>query len=162
MFDSRSTCPHGRAILSTSLHRQAFLMYHKPTWPSINHANRSHIKTHLLLVQHDKDIEEYIRECTYCQRCKTLNRVANTPIQVYGTSKHLFDSIHIELTSCKLNQTRNGNEYTMVVKCALTRWAEFIVRDNGSTISIRPNNMLILEYLSESLQTKEQNSSIRQ
>ena len=60
MFDSRSTCPHGRAILPTSLHRQALLMYHN------QHGHPSTMRTAATLrltyywYDMDKDINEYI------------------------------------------------------------------------------------------------------
>ena len=91
MFDSRSKCPHGRAVLLTSLHKQALLMYHN------QHGHPSTMRTAatLRLFYYWYNIEEYIQECTYCQRY----RVADTPIQGFGAPEQPFDSIHLGLTA---------------------------------------------------------------
>ena len=104
MFDSRSKSPYGRAILPTSLHKQALLMYHNQHGhPSTMQTAATLRLTYYCYIM-DKDINEYIRECTYCQRYKALNRVTDTPIKAYGAPEQPFDSIHMDLTGCKLNQ----------------------------------------------------------
>ena len=125
-----------RVVLPTSLHRQALLKYHN------HHSHPSIMRTAATLrltyywYNMEKDIEECIRKCPYCQRYKPLNRVADTLVQAYGAPAQPFDSIHMDLTGQTRYKSRNGNEYIMVVKCALARWAECIAFPNKSEITV--------------------------
>ena len=54
----------------------------------------------------------------------------------------------MDFTGCKLTRTRNGNNFIMVVKCALSRWAEIIAIPDKSEITVARAlfNRIICKY----------------
>ena len=89
MFDLKSQHHHGRAILPSSLHRQTLLTYHNQHGHPLTMQTVATLRLTYYWRNMDKDIEEYIRECTYCRQYKALNRVAGTPTYVASEYGHL-------------------------------------------------------------------------
>jgi hypothetical protein len=73
---------------------------------------------------YQQDTQDYVNQCKICIRCKP-SAGGIVPIQEYEGPDYPFQRTHMDLTEPS-PETKAGNKYILVVKDALTRYAEVI------------------------------------
>jgi hypothetical protein len=71
---------------------------------------------------YQQDTQDYVNQCKFCLRRKPSSGGV-VPIQEYLGPDYPFQRTHMDLTG-PFPETKAGNKYILVVKCALTRYAE--------------------------------------
>ena len=80
------------------------------------------------------DVQDYVNQCRFCLRRKPA-RGAAVPIQEYTGPNHPWERVHMDLTG-PFPRTDAGNQYVLVAKCALTRYAEIIAIPNKESRTV--------------------------
>jgi hypothetical protein len=86
------------------------------------------ISLHYWWKNYREDIKDHVSQCRFCLRRKPSNG-GSIPIQEYTGPDYPFERTHMDLTG-PFPKTTAGNQYILVVKCALTRYAEIIALPN--------------------------------
>ena len=71
------------------------------------------------------DLERHVKNCKACARRKARNAVPAVPIQQYDSPTMPWERVHIDLTG-PFTRSSRGNTHIVVIKDALTRYAETI------------------------------------
>jgi hypothetical protein len=74
------------------------------------------------------EVKDHISQCKFCLRRKPAAG-GKIPIQEYTGPDYPWERSHMDLTG-PFPMTKAGNQYILVVKCALTRYAEIIAIPN--------------------------------
>jgi len=69
-------------------------------------------------------VNEYASKCQHCKKRNLSHKVSLPPLQKYPGVSRPFQRCHIDLIELPL--TPSKYRYTLVVKCALTKWIEMI------------------------------------
>jgi len=69
-----------------------------------------------------QDIEDYIKTCDICQRCKTQQHATIAPM-VPMPIEDTFQRLHVDILG-PLPQTASGNKYILLAIDSFTRWTE--------------------------------------
>jgi hypothetical protein len=79
-----------------------------------------------------RDCTNYLHQCHYCDARKAFHRRPKIPVQSYDKPVRPFYRMHMDLTG-KLNSTKDGMQYILVFKCAMTKWVEiFALMDKSA------------------------------
>ena len=120
------------------------------------HVNSGHLafqKTKDNVLEHyfwpglDADIQNFIDACAHCLRDKKKPPKRNTNLQALPQTSTPFERCHLDLMGPLFNNERE-KKYVMVVICALTKFAEFIVLPNKTATAIAEQffNRIVLRY----------------
>ncbi len=72
-----------------------------------------------------QEVKQYTTTCRYCKLRKANNKVARVPVQIYDYSDRPNTRLHMD-TAGPFPIAGAGNNYILVLKCALTKWIVLI------------------------------------
>ncbi|KAH9639409.1 hypothetical protein HF086_002098 [Spodoptera exigua] len=82
----------------------------------------------------DKDVQEYVKKCTKCQKSKYF-RYIKEPMEITTTASSAFEKIFLDVVG-PLDRDENGNCYILTMQCELTKFVQAIPLQNKETVSI--------------------------
>ena len=72
-----------------------------------------------------KEIAEFVRTCSSCQRNKLLSAKTKQPMQIADTPKKAFEKVQMNIVG-PLPVTKGGNKYLLTLQDNLTKYSDAI------------------------------------
>lgn len=121
-----------RTFIPATLRRRVFEILHNQAHPGIK-ATLALIKERHCWVDMDRQIRNWVKHCTICQRTKVQRHVV-APVMPFAVPERRFGHIHIDLVGPL--PSSDGHEYLLTAIDRYTRWPEAFPLTNMSAYAV--------------------------